>query len=116
LQHAAEHELPNGMRMIDSYHCSRYNTQTRRLTPEMFRRSSLAPPHSPAAAIRIRQWRTPTSISHLPRGLPAKPGVYRMLDADGNALYVGKAHHLKNRVRAISTVAHTRAKPWSCWG
>jgi len=34
--HAAEHELPNGMRMIDSYHCSRYNTQTRRLTPEMF--------------------------------------------------------------------------------
>lgn len=35
--HAAEHELPNGMRMIDSYHCSRYNTQTRRLTPEMFR-------------------------------------------------------------------------------
>jgi uracil-DNA glycosylase len=23
--------------MIDSYHCSRYNTQTRRLTTEMFR-------------------------------------------------------------------------------
>jgi uracil-DNA glycosylase len=22
--------------LIDSYHCSRYNTQTRRLTPEMF--------------------------------------------------------------------------------
>ena len=35
--HAAEHELPN-VRMLDSYHCSRYNTQTRRLTPEMFRR------------------------------------------------------------------------------
>ena len=34
--HAAEHRLPNGSRMIDSYHCSRYNTQTRRLTPEMF--------------------------------------------------------------------------------
>ena len=34
--HAAEHALPNGIRMIDSYHCSRYNTQTRRLTPEMF--------------------------------------------------------------------------------
>jgi uracil-DNA glycosylase family 4 len=35
--HAAEHDLPNGLRMIDSYHCSRYNTQTGRLTTEMFR-------------------------------------------------------------------------------
>jgi uracil-DNA glycosylase len=35
--HANEHELPENRRMIDSYHCSRYNTQTRRLTTEMFR-------------------------------------------------------------------------------
>jgi uracil-DNA glycosylase family 4 len=35
--HAAEHELPDNRRMIDSYHCSRYNTQTRRLTTDMFR-------------------------------------------------------------------------------
>jgi uracil-DNA glycosylase family 4 len=34
--HGNEHELPEGRRMIDSYHCSRYNTQTRRLTTEMF--------------------------------------------------------------------------------
>ena len=34
--HAAEHSLPSGHLLIDSYHCSRYNTQTRRLTPEMF--------------------------------------------------------------------------------
>ena len=34
--HSALHELPNGLNLLDSYHCSRYNTQTRRLTPEMF--------------------------------------------------------------------------------
>jgi uracil-DNA glycosylase family 4 len=34
--HGNEHELPGGRRMVDSYHCSRYNTQTRRLTAEMF--------------------------------------------------------------------------------
>jgi len=35
-QHNTVHTLPNGLRLLDSYHCSRYNTQTRRLTPEMF--------------------------------------------------------------------------------
>jgi uracil-DNA glycosylase family 4 len=34
--HAGRHVLPGGLNLIDSYHCSRYNTQTRRLTPEMF--------------------------------------------------------------------------------
>ncbi len=34
--HGAEHELPAGPRLFDSYHCSRYNTQTRRLTAAMF--------------------------------------------------------------------------------
>jgi len=34
--HNALHELPGGRLLLDSYHCSRYNTQTRRLTPEMF--------------------------------------------------------------------------------
>ena len=34
--HAAEHDLSNGPLLVDSYHCSRYNTNTRRLTPDMF--------------------------------------------------------------------------------
>jgi len=34
--HAARHSLPNGLILYDSYHCSRYNTQTRRLTGAMF--------------------------------------------------------------------------------
>jgi uracil-DNA glycosylase len=35
--HGAEFDLPRGLHLVDSYHCSRYNTNTRRLTPEMFR-------------------------------------------------------------------------------
>ncbi len=34
--HAAEHALPRQRVLLDSYHCSRYNTQTRRLTTAMF--------------------------------------------------------------------------------
>jgi uracil-DNA glycosylase family 4 len=34
--HDAEHALPCGKRLIDSYHCSRYNQNTRRLDASMF--------------------------------------------------------------------------------
>lgn len=34
--HKAEHHLPNGLILVDSYHCSRYNVNTGRLTEAMF--------------------------------------------------------------------------------
>ena len=36
--HDKLHQLDNGLRLIDSYHCSRYNIQTGRLNTEMFER------------------------------------------------------------------------------
>ena len=47
--HNAAHRLPNGLTLIDSYHCSRYNQNTGRLTAAMFeavfeRAASLAVP------------------------------------------------------------------------
>ena len=35
--HNARHDLGDGRALYDSYHCSRYNTNTRRLTVDMFR-------------------------------------------------------------------------------
>jgi len=34
--HNRLHRLPTGLHLADSYHCSRYNTNTGRLTPAMF--------------------------------------------------------------------------------
>jgi uracil-DNA glycosylase family 4 len=34
--HAAQHAFPSGHTLFDSYHCSRYNTQTKRLSAAMF--------------------------------------------------------------------------------
>ena len=34
--HGAVHSIPEQFTLVDSYHCSRYNTQTRRLTVKQF--------------------------------------------------------------------------------
>ena len=45
------------------------------------------------------------AIRNVLRTLPARPGVYRMVDAAGRVLYVGKARALKNRVANYTQVA-----------
>src|SRR5437868_14786606 len=45
------------------------------------------------------------AIRNVLNTLPLRPGVYRMLDAKGDVLYVGKARALRNRVANYTQVA-----------
>jgi excinuclease ABC subunit C len=45
------------------------------------------------------------AIRTVVKTLPVRPGVYRMLDARGDVLYVGKARSLRNRVTNYTQVA-----------
>ena len=42
--------------------------------------------------------------------LPGRPGVYRMLDAEGEILYVGKARNLKSRVSSYFQPSNVHPK------
>ena len=77
---------------------------------------SSSPPRCSASAARRRSWRGGSSRrrscsriaatagaragERICRDAPATPGVYVLKDADGRALYVGKAVHLRRRLRA----------------
>ncbi len=50
------------------------------------------------------------AIRNVVKTLKPKPGVYRMLDARGDVLYVGKARALKNRVANYTQVANLTSR------
>jgi excinuclease ABC subunit C len=58
--------------------------------------ASVRPPDAPAAKTG------PAVIAHYLKTLPSSPGVYRMIDAGGTVIYVGKARSLKARVTSYA--------------
>ena len=56
---------------------------------------------------------TPFDIAAFLKELTTRPGVYRMIDANGTVMYVGKAKNLKKRVSSYFQKTH--ASPPAIW-
>lgn len=63
----------------------------------------LAAAHRKPSAVQLR-------TKHLAEHIPAVPGVYRFVDAQGDALYVGTSQNVRARVRTYFTAAEKRRR------
>src|SRR6266403_2287602 len=62
------------------------------------------------AAVPAAERAAPFDAKSYVESLPARPGVYRMLDAGGEILYVGKARNLKARVGSYFQPSNVQPK------
>ena len=65
----------------------------------------MSDPHPPARSAALPQERGVSIIERALETMPLTPGVYRMLGANGDALYVGKARALRKRVTSYTQLA-----------